>query len=88
MEIADLKPSGKYVMNELVKIGGTVPLMKMLLDEGLMHGDALTVTGKTLAENLQNVVLCHCASFKFQVSSFKPALNAETQRPQSLAKKN
>ena len=52
--LADLKPSGKYVMNELVKIGGTVPLMKMLLDEGLMHGDALTVTGKTLAENLQN----------------------------------
>jgi len=52
--LADLKPSGKYVMNELVKIGGTVPLMKMLLDEGLMHGDALTVTGKTLAENLKN----------------------------------
>ncbi len=52
--LADLKPSGKYVMAELVKIGGTVPLMKTLLDEGLMHGDALTVTGKTLAENLKN----------------------------------
>ncbi len=52
--LADLKPSGKYVMAELVKIGGTVPLMKALLDEGLMHGDALTVTGKTLAENLKN----------------------------------
>ena len=52
--LADLKPSGKYVMNELVKIGGTVPLMKMLLDAGLMHGDAMTVTGKTLAENLKN----------------------------------
>ena len=52
--LADLKPSGKYVMNELVKIGGTVPLMKMLLDQGLMHGDCLTVTGKTLAENLKN----------------------------------
>jgi dihydroxy-acid dehydratase len=52
--LADLKPSGKYVMAELVKIGGTVPLMKMLLDEGLLHGDALTVTGKTLAENLKN----------------------------------
>jgi dihydroxy-acid dehydratase len=51
--LADLKPSGKYVMAELVKIGGTVPLMKALLDEGLMHGDALTVTGKTLAENLK-----------------------------------
>src|SRR3954453_23941152 len=52
--LADLKPSGKYVMAELVKIGGTVPLMKMLLDEGLLHGDALTVTGKTLAENLKD----------------------------------
>jgi dihydroxy-acid dehydratase len=52
--LADLKPSGKYVMAELVKIGGTVPLMKALLDEGLMHGDALTVTGKTLAENLKD----------------------------------
>ncbi len=52
--LADLKPSGKYVMAELVNIGGTVPLMKMLLDEGLLHGDALTVTGKTLAENLKN----------------------------------
>jgi dihydroxy-acid dehydratase len=51
--LADLKPSGKYVMAELVKIGGTVPLMKMLLDEGLMHGGAMTVTGKTLAENLK-----------------------------------
>lgn len=52
--LADLKPSGKYVMAELVKIGGTVPLMKMLLDAGLMHGDCLTVTGKTLRENLRN----------------------------------
>lgn len=52
--LADLKPSGKYVMAELVKIGGTVPLMKMLLDRGLMHGDCLTVTGKTMAENLKN----------------------------------
>ena len=50
--LADLKPSGKYVMAELVKIGGTVPLMKMLLDRGLLHGDCLTVTGKTVAENL------------------------------------
>ncbi len=52
--LADLKPSGKYVMAELVKIGGTVPLMKALLDEGLMHGDEITVTGQTLAENLKN----------------------------------
>ncbi|MCI0539585.1 MAG: dihydroxy-acid dehydratase, partial [Verrucomicrobiales bacterium] len=52
--LADLKPSGKYVMARLVEIGGTVPLMKMLLDEGLMHGDCLTVTGRTLKENLKN----------------------------------
>jgi len=53
--LADLKPSGKYVMAELVRIGGTVPLMKMLLDKGLLHGDCMTVTGKTMAENLANV---------------------------------
>jgi dihydroxy-acid dehydratase len=53
--IADLKPSGKYVMAELVKIGGLTPLMKRLLDHGLLHGDAMTVTGKTLAENLAAV---------------------------------
>jgi dihydroxy-acid dehydratase len=52
--LADLKPSGKYVMAELVRIGGTVPLMKMLLDRGLLHGDCLTVTGRTMAENLKN----------------------------------
>ena len=52
--LADLKPSGKYVMARLVEIGGTVPLMKMLLDQGLLHGDVMTVTGKTMAENLRN----------------------------------
>lgn len=52
--LADLKPSGRFVMAELVKIGGLVPLMKMLLDKGLLHGDCLTVTGKTVAENLKN----------------------------------
>ena len=53
--LADLKPSGKYMMSELVQIGGTLPLMKMLLDAGMLHGDCLTVTGKTLAENLKHV---------------------------------
>ncbi len=52
--LADLKPSGRFVMAELVAIGGLVPLMKMLLDAGLLHGDCLTVTGKTVAENLKN----------------------------------
>lgn len=50
--LADLKPSGKYVMNDLHKVGGTPAVMKFLLDEGLMNGDCMTVTGKTLAENL------------------------------------
>ena len=50
--LADLKPSGKYLMSELVAIGGIVPLMKQLLSAGLLHGDCLTVTGKTLKQNL------------------------------------
>ncbi|MGK0184356.1 MAG: dihydroxy-acid dehydratase [Verrucomicrobiales bacterium] len=53
--LADLKPSGKHEMAHLVKIGGTLPLMKMLLNEGLLHGDCLTVTGKTLKQNLAKV---------------------------------
>lgn len=52
--LADLKPSGKYVMAEMVKIGGLIPLMKQLLADGLLHGDCLTVTGKTVAQNLAN----------------------------------
>ncbi|WP_341303176.1 dihydroxy-acid dehydratase [Pseudomonas sp. TMP25] len=53
--LADLRPSGQYMMSELVAIGGIQPLMKRMLDAGLLHGDVLTVTGKTLAENLANV---------------------------------
>jgi dihydroxy-acid dehydratase len=53
--VADLKPSGKYTMSRLVEIGGVTPLMKRLLAAGLLHGDALTVTGKTMAENLAEV---------------------------------
>ena len=53
--LADLKPSGRYLMSELIAIGGILPLMKILLDKGLLHGDCLTVTGKTLAENLKRV---------------------------------
>jgi dihydroxy-acid dehydratase len=53
--LADLRPSGKYMMSELVAIGGIQPLMKRMLDAGMLHGDVLTVTGKTLAENLANV---------------------------------
>lgn len=53
--LADLRPSGHYMMSELVAIGGIQPLMKTLLDAGLLHGDCLTVTGQTLAENLRDV---------------------------------
>jgi len=52
--LADLKPSGRYLMSELIAIGGIQPLMKMLLAGGLLHGECLTVTGKTLQENLEN----------------------------------
>ncbi|MBF0491809.1 MAG: dihydroxy-acid dehydratase [Deltaproteobacteria bacterium] len=51
--IADLKPSGKYVMEDLCKVGGVPAVQKLLLKEGFLHGDCLTVTGKTLAENLE-----------------------------------
>ncbi|CAG8871495.1 dihydroxy-acid dehydratase [Pseudomonas fluorescens] len=53
--VADLRPSGKYMMSELVAIGGIQPLMKRMLDAGMLHGEVLTVTGQTLAENLASV---------------------------------
>jgi dihydroxy-acid dehydratase len=54
--LADLKPSGKYVMQDLNDVGGVQAVMKLLLAQGLLHGDCLTVTGKTLAENLAEAV--------------------------------
>jgi len=53
--LADVKPSGKYLMSELIEIGGIQPLMKRLLERGLLHGDCMTVTGRTVAENLADV---------------------------------
>ena len=53
--LADLKPSGKYMMEDLHAVGGVPAVMKYLLKEGYLHGDCLTVTGKTLAENLESV---------------------------------
>jgi dihydroxy-acid dehydratase len=53
--LADLKPSGQYVMEDLHNVGGTPAVLKYLLDRGLLHGDCLTVTGKTIAENLQDL---------------------------------
>lgn len=54
-DLADLKPGGKYVMFDLHRVGGTPAVMKALLDAGFLHGDCLTVTGKTIAENLKDV---------------------------------
>jgi dihydroxy-acid dehydratase len=53
--IADLKPSGQYVMEDLYNVGGVPGVLKMMLQEGILHGDCLTVTGKTMAENLAEV---------------------------------
>src|SRR5437763_2186040 len=53
--LADLKPGGKYVMYDLYRVGGTPPIMRALLDAGLLHGECITVTGKTIAENLKSV---------------------------------
>ena len=53
--IADLKPGGKYVAKDLFEAGGVQMILKLLLDEGYLHGDCLTVTGKTMAENLKDV---------------------------------
>ncbi len=54
--LADLKPSGKYVMNDLNQVGGIPGVLKMLDDEGLIHGDEMTVTGKTLAQNIKEAI--------------------------------
>ena len=53
--LADLKPSGRYLMSELIAIGGIRPLLKTLLDQGLLHGDCMTVSGQTMAANLAGV---------------------------------
>ena len=53
--LADMRPAGVYAMSELIEIGGILPLMKTLLNAGLLHGDCMTVTGKTMAENLADV---------------------------------
>jgi dihydroxy-acid dehydratase len=53
--LADLKPGGRYVMHDLYEAGGTPPVLKALLEAGFLHGDCMTVTGRTLAENLERV---------------------------------
>jgi dihydroxy-acid dehydratase len=66
--LTDMKPAGKYVMEDLHQEGGVPVVMKILLDEGLLHGDCLTVNGKTVAENLKDVKLDRIGKV---VSSFK-----------------
>ncbi len=53
--LADLKPSGKFLMEDLHRVGGTPAVMKFMLENGMLHGDCMTVTGKTIAENLKDV---------------------------------
>src|SRR5882672_10472668 len=53
--LADLKPGGRYVMHDLYKVGGTPAVLRALLDAGMLHGDCMTVTGKTIAENLKEI---------------------------------
>ena len=53
--LADLKPSGKFLMEDVHRVGGVPAVMKYMLEEGMLHGDCLTVTGKTIAENLADV---------------------------------
>ncbi|MFQ3196175.1 MAG: dihydroxy-acid dehydratase [Colwellia sp.] len=55
--IADLRPSGQYLMSELIKVSGILPLMKELLNAEMFHGDCLTVTGKTMAEIWQRLLI-------------------------------
>ena len=67
--IADMRPGGKYVMADLDRAGGLAQVMKRLLDAGLMHGDTMTVTGRTLRENLEGVEENHDQKVVFPVSS-------------------
>lgn len=74
--LADLKPSGQFMMERLVEIGGTLPLMKMLLNKGLLHGDCLTVTGRTLRQNLAKVKPTYPKGQKI-IRSFKNPIKPE-----------
>ncbi len=74
--LADLKPSGQFMMERLVEIGGTLPLMKMLLNKGLLHGDCLTVTGRTLKQNLAKVKASYPKGQKI-IRSFKNPIKPE-----------
>ena len=96
--LADLRPSGRYLMSELVAIGGIQPLMKRLLEAGLLHGDCLTVTGQTLAQNLsgasdypgtQDIVrTCQIRSRRTAISLFfMETLPRRARSPRSRAKR-
>ncbi len=74
--LADLKPSGANVMMRLVEIGGTLPLMKMLLNAGMLHGDCLTVTGKTVKQNLAKVKASYPGG-QTVIRSFKKPIKKE-----------
>jgi dihydroxy-acid dehydratase len=67
--IADLKPGGKYVAKDLFEVGGIPLLMKALLDGGFLHGDCMTVTGRTIAENMASVKLERASGRDFPVTN-------------------
>lgn len=70
--LADLKPGGQYVMYDLYRVGGTPPVLKALLDAGMLHGDCLTCTGKTLAENLKEIPSIYAKPQKVVLPIDKP----------------
>ena len=92
--LADLKPSGKYVQEDLHHVGGTPAVMKYLLEKGLLDGDCLTVTGKTLAENLADAAgpdsRARRSSTRSRIRSSRPATStscAATSRPDGAVAK-
>jgi dihydroxy-acid dehydratase len=74
--IADLKPSGEYLMEDVHGVGGTPAVMKYLLEKGLLHGDCMTVTGKTMAENLANVTPLSFESDQHVIHTTEKALKS------------
>ena len=73
--LADLKPGGKYVAKDMHEAGGVPMLLKTLLDGGLLHGDCMTVTGKTLGENIEDV------TWPDRPGGDLPASRARSRRP-------
>ena len=83
--LGDLKPFGRYVMNDVDKVGGIPVVMKALLDAGLMHGDVLTVTGKTMAENLEELGAARARRRRAALARPADPQDRRAHHPQGLA---